>query len=169
MCAFLCLYKPGSGREREASEDVFIGDAHMNHSPKPSNTNVDAERLVAKEKTDYNVNDPDTPEAITLVSLGNHVDGGIRRLHGGVTATLLDQVLGTLISNVYQHSCATTDLSMKYRQAVTTPCVLLFRAKLVREKGRWIETRGWVEDGKGIIFAECAGAFVMNKVCGVKI
>ena len=42
--------------------------------------------------------------------------------------------MGTLISNVYQHSCATADLNIKYKQAVSTPCILLVRAKLVKEK-----------------------------------
>jgi acyl-coenzyme A thioesterase PaaI-like protein len=87
-------------------------------------------------------------------------------LHGGVTASLLDQVMGTLISHVYQHSSATADLTIKYEQAVTTPCVLLCRAKVVREKERWMEERGWVEDGKGTIFAEGSGAFVINKMAG---
>jgi hypothetical protein len=49
---------------------------------------------------------------------------------------------------------------------VNTPCILLCRAKLVKEKGRWIETRAWVEDGKGTVFAEGSGAFVMTKVSG---
>jgi acyl-coenzyme A thioesterase PaaI-like protein len=65
---------------------------------------------------------------------------------------------------VYKHTCATVDLSIKYKQAVSTPCVLLVRAKIVKEKGRWIETRGWVEDGHGKVFAEGLGSFVMGKV-----
>lgn len=72
--------------------------------------------------------------------------------------------MGTLISNVYQHSCATAELNIKYKQAVSTPCILLVRAKLVKEKGRWIETRGWVEDGHGKVFAEGYGSFVMSKL-----
>jgi acyl-coenzyme A thioesterase PaaI-like protein len=162
--AFLSLYKPGKGRKREPGEDVFTGNAPLHEMREPSNVDAEARRQNAKEEKIYKVDDPDTPETMILVSLGKEVDGGIRRLHGGITATLLDQVMGTLISYVYEHTCATSDLNVKYKQAVTTPCVLLVRAKVVREKGRWIETRGWVEDGYGRVFAEGAGSFVMSKV-----
>jgi hypothetical protein len=71
--------------------------------------------------------------------------------------------MGTLISYVYDNTCATANLSVIYKAAVTTPCVLLCRAKVVRKQGRWIESVGWVEDGQGKVFAEGKGAFVMNK------
>jgi acyl-coenzyme A thioesterase PaaI-like protein len=164
LCAFLSLYKPGNGRKREPGEDVFTGNAPLHEMPVQSNVDAEARRQHAKEERIFHVDDPHAPEVMTLVSLGTELDGGIRRLHGGVTAALLDQVMGTLISYVYEHTCATSDLNIKYKQAVSTPCVLLLRAKVVREKGRWIETRGWVEDGKGTVFAEGWGAFVINKV-----
>jgi acyl-coenzyme A thioesterase PaaI-like protein len=162
--AFLSLYKPGKGRKREPGEDVFAGNAAIHEVPGLSHNDAEARRQNAREEKMYDVDDPDTPEAMILVSLGKDVDGGIRRLHGGVTATLLDQVMGTLISYAYEHTCATSDLNIKYKAAVATPCVLLVRAKVIREKGRWIETRGWMEDGKGTVFAEGGGAFVMSKV-----
>ncbi|KAF2622404.1 hypothetical protein BU25DRAFT_443245 [Macroventuria anomochaeta] len=76
-------------------------------------------------------------------------------------ATLLDQVMCTLISYVYDNTCATADLNVKHKAAVTTPCVLLCRAKVVKKKGQWIESVGWVEDGQGKVFAESKGAFVI--------
>jgi acyl-coenzyme A thioesterase PaaI-like protein len=162
--AFLSLYKPGKGRKREPGEDVFTGNAPLHEMQIPNNVDAEVRRQHTKEEKIFDVDDPDTPEAMILVSLGKELDGGVRRLHGGVTAALLDQVMGTLISYVYEHTCATSDLNIKYKQAISTPCVLLIRAKVVREKGRWIETRGWVEDGKGTVFAEGWGAFVMSKV-----
>jgi acyl-coenzyme A thioesterase PaaI-like protein len=162
--AFLSLYKPGAGRRREPGGEVFTGNALLHETPPTSNPDEEGRRQAEKLEKTYDVDDQDTPEAIILVSIGSELDGGTRRLHGGVTATLLDQVMGTLISNVYKHTCATVDLSIKYKQAVSTPCVLLVRAKIVKEKGRWIETRGWVEDGHGKVFAEGLGSFVMGKV-----
>ena len=61
---------------------------------------------------------------------------GIQRLHGGLTATLLDQGMGTLISYKYEGTCATAELDVMYKVAVMTPCVVPCRAKVVREKGR---------------------------------
>lgn len=162
--AFLSLYKPGKGQRREPGEVVFTGNALLNQLLTPKYPDEEERRQSVKEEKTYDVNDTDAPEAIILASIGGDADGGIRRLHGGVTASLLDQVMGTLISNVYQHTCATADLTIKYKQAVSTPCILLVRAKLVKEKGRWIEVRGWVEDGRGKVFAEGSGAFVMMKV-----
>jgi acyl-coenzyme A thioesterase PaaI-like protein len=164
--AFLSLYKPGKGRKREFGEDVFTGSAPLHQMAVPSNADAEERRQNLKEEKLFDVNDPGAPETIILVSVGKDVDGGIRRLHGGVTATLLDQAMGTLLSYVYGHTSATSDLNVKYKQAVMTPCILLCRAKIVREKGRWIETRGWVEDGHGKVFAEGWGAFVMSRVGG---
>ena len=49
------------------------------------------------------------------------------------------------------------ELNVNHMQAVTTPCILVCRAKLQNEKGRWIE------DGQGTVFAEGRGAFVLGK------
>jgi acyl-coenzyme A thioesterase PaaI-like protein len=162
--AFLSLYRPGEGRKRAHGQDVFTGNAPLHTIPDPSNAEAEARRQNAKEEKIYDLDDLDAPEAFMLVSLGSDLDGGTGRLHGGVTATLLDQVMGTLMSYMYEHSSATSDLNVKYKLAVSTPCILLARAKLVREKGRWIETKGWIEDGRGKVFAEGSGAFVINKV-----
>jgi acyl-coenzyme A thioesterase PaaI-like protein len=164
--AFLSLYKPGKRHRRAPGEDVFTGSAHapIHEASVPSNVEAEALRQSLKAEKTYDVEDPDTPEAIILISIGTELDGGIKRLHGGVTATLLDQVMGTLISYVYQYTCATSDLQVKYKAAVSTPCVLVCRAKVMKEKGRWIEMKGWLEDGQGTIFAEGTGAFVMPKV-----
>ncbi|ORX97800.1 HotDog domain-containing protein [Clohesyomyces aquaticus] len=105
----------------------------------------------------------DEPEALMLVSLGDALDGGINRLHGGVTATLLDHVMGVLISFLHRDTSATAELAIKYKIAIKTPMVLLCRARIVREKGRWIETVGWIEDGEGTVFAEGKGAFVKSR------
>lgn len=162
--AFLSLYRPGKGRKREPGEEVFTGNAPIHEAPTPSNIDAEVLRQEAKVEKLYDVDDADAPEAIILASLGKDVDGGIQRLHGGVTATLLDQVMGTLISYAYEHTCATSDLNIKYKKAVMTPCILICRAKIVREKGRWVETMGWIEDGQGTVFAEGWGAFVMSKI-----
>ncbi|KAH7066314.1 HotDog domain-containing protein [Paraphoma chrysanthemicola] len=167
--AMLSLYKPGNGQKREPGEAIFEGSAPSSEPETSFSKDAEERRQNAKEEKISDVNDPEAPEAITLVSVGTDVDGGVRRIHGGVTASLLDNVMGTAISHVYQHLCATSDLSIKYKHPIDTPCVLLVRAKIVREKGRWIETRGWVEDGHGKVFAEGSGAFVMSKLGSAKI
>ena len=159
--AFLSMYRPGKVDREHDEKAVFTGNASSGagHSQAAKSEPY----ILSKEEYVWTATDPETLEMYLLISLGRDVDGGIRRLHGGVTATLLDQVMGTLISYVCDNTCATANLNVKYKAAVTTPCVLLCRAKVVRRKGRWIESVGWVEDGQGKVFAEGKGAFVLNK------
>ncbi|KAF2996236.1 hypothetical protein E8E13_003371 [Curvularia kusanoi] len=159
--AYLSMYRPSKAEREHDKKSIFTGSAPTGSAGAQA-VKVDSP-LLDKQEYVWSQTDPDTPELLLLISVGRDVDGGIGRLHGGVTATLLDQVMGGLIANTYD-TCATVDLSVKYKIAVATPCVLLCRGKMVRKKGRWIETVGWVEDGQGKVYAEGKGAFVVNKV-----
>lgn len=165
--AFLSMYRPGRGRGRSIADaavvsDALLGDAQgQTDNRTPSRGVLDEAQNAGELDTQA---DLDEPEALLLVSLGEGVDGGIKRLHGGVTATLLDHVMGTIISYVHENTSATAELTVKYKKAVDTPRVLLCRARIVREAGRWIETVGWIEDGAGTVYAEGRGAFVKSKV-----
>ncbi|KAF2124402.1 hypothetical protein P153DRAFT_390441 [Dothidotthia symphoricarpi CBS 119687] len=163
--AYITLYRAAKqGGEAGAGDAVFTSAAPtLDGQGYEGDAARQRERQGPREEKVWDPADPDTAEGITLVSLGEGIDGGVRRLHGGVSATLLDQVMGTLISYVYENTCATSELRVKYLKAVVTPCVLLCRAKIVREVGRWVEVVGWVEDGCGTVFAEAWGAFVLSK------
>lgn len=162
--AYLSMYKAGKMDGEDSEEEVFTGNvAEGALRSKKTQAARTLASILAKEEHVWSATDSDTPESYLLISIGRDVDGGARRLHGGVTATLLDQVMGYMVSHMYDNTCATADLNVKYKLAVTTPCVLLCRAKVVRQKGRWVETRGWIEDGQGKVFAEGKGAFVLNK------
>jgi acyl-coenzyme A thioesterase PaaI-like protein len=163
--AFLTLYRPGKGHAREVDETIiFTGSAPIHDTPQAGKYEVEVKRQQAKEDIAYDPADPGAAEAIILVSIGSDTDGGVRRLHGGVTASLLDQAMGTLLSYYYENTSATSELNVKYKKAIATPCVLKIRAKLRREKGRWIETWGSVEDGHGEVFAEGRGTFVLPRL-----
>jgi acyl-coenzyme A thioesterase PaaI-like protein len=163
--AFLSLYRPGRGRsagiaDAEAASDALLGADRVTPDNHVANERPDEGK---EEKLDSQAA-LDEPEALILVSLGSGIDGATRRLHGGVTATLLDQVMGVLISFTHDNTSATAELNVKYNKMITTPCVVLCRARIVREAGRWIETVGSVEDGEGVIFAEGRGSFVKSRV-----
>lgn len=168
--AFLLLYRPGKGHTREVDNTIiFTGSAPMHDTPHADKYELEVKRQQAKEDIAYDLADPEAAEAIILVSIGSDIDGGVQRLHGGVTASLLDHVMGTLLSYYYENTSATSELNVKYKKAIATPCVLKVRARLVREKGRWVETWGSVEDGHGTVFAEGTGAFVLFKIGDAKI
>lgn len=168
--ACVTLYRPGKGNTREIDETIiFTGSAPNLDIEQSTDRAAELQRQLAKVEVAYDPADPDSPEIILLVSIGSDIDGGMNRLHGGVTASLLDQTMGTLLSYYYQNTSATSELKVKYKKAIETPCVLKVRAKLLREKGRWINTWGAIEDSVGNVFAEGEGAFVLNKLAESKI
>jgi hypothetical protein len=150
--AYLSMYRPGKGR-RTAGDTVTEGTGS-------GDGNADADR----QRNTATSDGPGDPESLILVSLGSGLDGGKQRLHGGVIATLLDQVMGVLISFLHENTSATAEMKVKYKKVITTPAVVLCRASIVKEKGRWIETKGCIEDGRGNVFAEGSGSFVKSRV-----
>ncbi|KAF2748273.1 hypothetical protein M011DRAFT_400776 [Sporormia fimetaria CBS 119925] len=157
--AFLSMYRPGPGRGR--LQNTTCTDAAIARDALRGPTSNGPPSRPSPSPT--HIPNPDGPEALILISLGKAVDGGIDRLHGGVTASMLDQVMGILVSYSLKSGCATAELSIKYHKPITTPAVLLCRARIVREAGRWVETVAWVEDGRGTVFAEGRGAFVGSR------
>ncbi|KAF2737697.1 hypothetical protein EJ04DRAFT_574427 [Polyplosphaeria fusca] len=161
--AFLALCRSGRGRPGSPTNTNTAGIELLGAETSPTSSSG------TMASHDHSTKAPqpsldDGPESLLLVSLGAGLDGGLARLHGGVTATLLDQVMGTLISYMHENVCATAELTVKYKRMVRTPCVLLCRGRIAVEKGRWIETIGSVEDGNGTVFAEGTGSFVKSKV-----
>lgn len=99
-------------------------------------------------------------EALTFFELGNGVNGFPNICHGGFVATLLDEVMGILLSvnQEYLHwqkgeaveiSYMTAYLNMRYLAPVTTPGIVLGRAKVEKVEGRKIYIRAAIEDGEG--------------------
>jgi hypothetical protein len=163
--AYLNLFKPGKGQRRVVDVKKIVTDESPTRGDLVLSSNEEeAARQAAKEDVQYDLDDPEAPENTVLVSLGCGIDGAVGRLHGGVSASLLDQCMGTLVIQYYSNTNATTELRIKYKKAVTTPCVLKVRAKIQREKGRWVELVSWVEDGEGTVYAEGWGSFVLDKV-----
>ncbi|KAE9983244.1 hypothetical protein BLS_009006 [Venturia inaequalis] len=99
-------------------------------------------------------------EVLAFFELGNGVNGFPNLCHGGFVATLLDEVMGILLSvnQEYLHrergevgeiTSMTAYLNMKYLAPVTTPGIILGRAKVEKVEGRKIYIRGAIEDGEG--------------------
>ncbi|KAF2186471.1 hypothetical protein K469DRAFT_706447 [Zopfia rhizophila CBS 207.26] len=158
--AFLSMFRPGRVREKSIADAEVAGDALIWATQNDGDEGISGQEPRAQD----NQADLDEPESLILVSVGSGVDGGKHRLHGGLIATLLDQVMGLLINYLHGNTSATAELTVKYKRVVTTPAVLLCRGRIVREAGRWTEVMGWIEDGSGGVYAEGSGAFVKSKV-----
>ncbi|KAF8253257.1 hypothetical protein K440DRAFT_593923 [Wilcoxina mikolae CBS 423.85] len=95
-------------------------------------------------------------ETLTLVSLGNGVNGHANVAHGGVVVTILDETLGAAVG----YPSFTAYLNTSFKKPVVTPGVLLCRASVTRSERRKYWVSGTLEDGCGTVFAEAEGLFI---------
>lgn len=75
---------------------------------------------------------------------------------------MLDQVMGScaVMCKNMGASPATKEMKVRFRKPVTTPAVILARAKVDKVEGKRTWVKGWVEDGKGIVYVEGEATFV---------
>lgn len=105
--------------------------------------------------------DQPTHEQCMLLSLGPGADGKLYRAHGGLSALLLDHLLGHAASVASGATApATARLEVDYKAPVDTPGVVLCRGWLERKEGRKAWVRGVVEGEGGRVFAVGRALFV---------
>jgi acyl-coenzyme A thioesterase PaaI-like protein len=80
--------------------------------------------------------------------------------HGGVIASVLDQVLG-IAGQAAGHPGMTVELSVRFRRPTPVERVLPLAARYVATAGRRIEAWGAIYDGEGRITAEATAVFVL--------
>ncbi|CAF1317641.1 unnamed protein product [Rotaria magnacalcarata] len=95
--------------------------------------------------------------------LGEGICGHKGIVHGGLTATMLDEVSGAAA-----FSCVgpafTANLNINYRKPLVTPAWVLVRAHVDRHQGRKAFIKATVENGEGMIYAEADGLFIKPKL-----
>ncbi|KAJ9649772.1 hypothetical protein H2199_000551 [Coniosporium tulheliwenetii] len=89
--------------------------------------------------------DPPIREVRILLDLGDGVNGYPHTAHGGFVATLLDEVVGVLLT---------------YLSPLVTPGVVLTRAGVERVEGRKRWFWATIEDGAGKVFASAEALFI---------
>ncbi|KAF2687293.1 hypothetical protein K458DRAFT_415551 [Lentithecium fluviatile CBS 122367] len=119
------------------------------------------------------------PEVRTILELGDGVNGFPNIAHGGFAATMLDEVMGVLITtNIVERSerrkragilgeevmsCFTAYLNTTYKKPLPTPSTVLCTAKLDRREGKKIYLRATIEDGQGMVYTVGEGMFVETR------
>ncbi|KAK2761350.1 hypothetical protein FQN54_001872 [Arachnomyces sp. PD_36] len=100
-------------------------------------------------------------EIRTLVSLGSGMNGHSHILHGGIVATLLDEVMGILLTAnkdpanaSIQGETFTAYLHVNYLKPVDTPQTVVVIAKFRELKGRKHYIESTIEDGSGVVLAK---------------
>ncbi|EXJ57788.1 uncharacterized protein A1O5_12346 [Cladophialophora psammophila CBS 110553] len=127
---------------------------------------------------------PSVIEVRTLFAIAGGVNGYANIAHGGFVASILDEVMGILIStnkDRYEETVArtvtngsttpaqqkpprlttvTAELNVKYRKPVFTGGVVLVRAWFGKVQGPKLVVQATIEDADGRVLSEGTGLFV---------
>lgn len=115
------------------------------------------------------------PEIKGLITLGSDLDGHPGICHGGIVATIFDEVLGyaapgSRLTAEGQAagrdvpSFVTAYLNTTYLRPVETPGTILVVARTTKVEGRKIWVEAFMEDGRGEELARAEALFVQVKL-----
>jgi uncharacterized protein (TIGR00369 family) len=86
--------------------------------------------------------------------------GFSRAVHGGITASLLDEVVGVAAGQASGGKCATVELTVTYKRPVLVGVEIRCEGWPVRRHGRFMLAAGRVLDPAGKVLATCRGRFL---------
>lgn len=104
-------------------------------------------------------------EIHTLLSLGYRVNGYPHLCHGGIVATILDEVMGSLLSvnkalGHIKGSSVTAYLNVTYLKPVATPQTVLVTARLRDVKRQKYYVEALVKDSCGVVLAKAEALWI---------
>lgn len=165
---------PTSSRfPKENTEDAFFGETLK--------TDRTISACVSLYKAPSNP-DAQIQEVTTLLSLGPGVNGYPHVAHGGMIATILDEVMGILLSakkDQEEHltrsgrttvagsspsgermATVTAELVVKYLKTLATPQTVCVKAWVAKSEGRKLWLEAVIEDQKSTVLATGKALFV---------
>jgi uncharacterized protein (TIGR00369 family) len=81
------------------------------------------------------------------------------RVHGGVMAALLDEVMGWAPSVMNQRFCVAAEIVIRYLKPLPIGQVVTVRGEMTADRGRLWEARGEIMDDAGTIYARGTGKY----------
>lgn len=101
----------------------------------------------------------DGSRAVTEYTAEKRFEGYLGVFHGGITATLLDEVMikALLAKDVY---AMTVEMTVRFKKAVLTGEKLFFEGALESSRGRLFNTVGEVKNSSGEIIATATGKYL---------
>ncbi|KAG9235266.1 HotDog domain-containing protein [Amylocarpus encephaloides] len=113
---------------------------------------------------------PSIASVCTLFTLGPDLNGGPRVLHGGMIATLMDDVMGTLLTIKKDGDAmplsgvaVTGTLNVRYLRRIPTPGTVLVVARVQEVRGRKYDMAAEVMGGEGEVFARAESLWIRRK------
>jgi len=106
----------------------------------------------------------DESEVFVIVHVGRGVCGHDGIVHGGLLATLMDEVFGrTATLNLPEKIGVTANLTVNYRAPTRADQFIVMRTRLLEAKGRKARVSGTIEDLDGNVLIEADGLFVQPR------
>ncbi|CAF0889325.1 unnamed protein product [Rotaria sp. Silwood1] len=105
----------------------------------------------------------DKGEVQVAFHLGQGICGHKGIVHGGLTATMIDEVSGAAAFSCVG-PCFTANLNIDYIKPLLTPAWVLVRAYVERHEGRKVYVHAVVENGEGEIYAKAVALFIKPKM-----
>lgn len=108
-------------------------------------------------------------EVKVFLTLGGGLNGYPNVCHGGIVTTIIDEVLGGLLSvnqdrkTLSAGAHVTAYLNTSYIKPVPTPATVLARARFIKAQGRKYFAQGTIENEDGVVLARADGLFVQPK------
>ncbi|KAL7625865.1 hypothetical protein AAE478_005088 [Parahypoxylon ruwenzoriense] len=104
-----------------------------------------------------------------FLTLGSGLNGYPDVCHGGIVATILDEVIGLLIpinkqrGTLLDITYLTAYLNTTYLRPVPTCATILAQARIVKVDGRKYLAEGWIEDSEGNRLAHGEALYIRLK------
>ncbi|EOD51733.1 Thioesterase superfamily [Neofusicoccum parvum] len=166
---------PTSSRQpKQSGEDSFVAET--------LNSSRAIRAWVTQHSLPLENEKPSIREIRSFLDLGDGLNGYPAVMHGGMIATLLDEVTGVLLTINLDHdnripieerglttsidsglASMTAYLNVSYKKPVPLPGIVLGTAKFVKFEGRKSYVRGTLEDGNGTVYAVGEALFVEVK------
>jgi uncharacterized protein (TIGR00369 family) len=86
--------------------------------------------------------------------------GFSRAVHGGIIASLLDEVVGVAAGLDSDSKCATVELTVSYKRPLLVGVPVRAEGWYVRRQGRVVLGAGHIVDGDGRVLATARGKFM---------
>lgn len=81
------------------------------------------------------------------------------RVHGGVMAALLDEVMGWAPSVIKRRFCVAAEIIIRYLKPLPIGLPVTVRGEMTADRGRLWEARGEIADAEGTIYARGTGKY----------
>ncbi len=102
---------------------------------------------------------PEKGSAETSLAVPTWFSGWRNMTHGGLLATLLDEIMAHACVGIAKHA-VTAEITVRYHRPVETGAPIRAVGRVEEHRGRVLQTRGWIYDAGGAVVAEGSARFI---------